>query len=200
MDHEALAESLAAQLNGVRRVLRRQVRAGLGVPELSGSQVELLRLVESAPGIGVGAAAQQLHLAGNSVSTLVNQLTEAGLLLRERDPADRRSAQLFLTPAAQQRLTAWRAARVSLLSGALAALDPGERDTLAAAIPALAHLVEALTAPDVSAGSPSTEVGRSHPSFLGSETRRDEDDGAPIGERKNGVQSGTRGGDGDGGR
>jgi DNA-binding MarR family transcriptional regulator len=200
VDHEALAESLAAQLNGVRRVLRRQVRAGLGVPELSGSQVELLRLVESAPGIGVGAAAQQLHLAGNSVSTLVNQLTEAGLLLRERDPADRRSAQLFLTPAAQHRLTAWRAARVSLLTAALGALDPGERDALAAAIPALAHLAEALTAPGVPAGAPSTEVGRSHPSFLGSETRRDEGDGAPIGEGKQGVQSGTRGGDDDGGR
>ena len=144
MDHEALAEALAAQLNGVRRVLRRRVRAGLGVPALTGSQVELLRLVESSPGIGVNAAAQQLHLAGNSVSTLVNQLTEASLLRRERDPADRRSAQLFLTPAAVSRLTAWRAARLSILAGALSSLDAGERDVLAAAVPALAQLASFL--------------------------------------------------------
>jgi DNA-binding MarR family transcriptional regulator len=144
VDHEALAEALAAQLNGVRRVLRRRVRAGLDVPALTGSQVELLRLVESSPGIGVNAAAQELHLAGNSVSTLVNQLTEASLLRRERDPVDRRSAQLFLTPAAVCRLTAWRAARVSILADALSSLDAGERDVLAAAVPALAQLASFL--------------------------------------------------------
>ncbi|MEV6930571.1 MarR family transcriptional regulator [Dactylosporangium sp. NPDC051485] len=164
MDHEALAESLSAQLNGVRRVLRRRVRAGLDVEELTGSQVEVLRLVESAPGIGVGAAAQQLRLAGNSVSTLVNQLTEAGLLRRERDPADRRSAQLFLTPAAVTRLTAWRAARMALLSAALGALEPGERAALDAAMPALAHLTDVLN---------SAVAGASDPSFLGSATERD---------------------------
>jgi DNA-binding MarR family transcriptional regulator len=140
VDHEGLADALSAQLNGVRRVLRRRLRAGLTVPPLPGSQVELLRLVESAPGIGVSAAAAQLRLAGNSVSTLVNQLTEAGLLRRERDPADRRSAQLFLTDAAAARLKAWRAARVSLLASALDALDEDERQALAAAVPALARL------------------------------------------------------------
>jgi DNA-binding MarR family transcriptional regulator len=166
VDHEALAESLAAQLNGVRRVLRRRVRAGLGVPELIGSQVELLRLVESAPGIGVSAAAQQLRLAANSVSTLVNQLTEAGLLRRERDPVDRRSARLLLTPAAQSRLAAWRAARVELLAGALSTLDGAERDALAAAVPALSRLAEALD---------------SQPSFLGSEGGGDGGDGSDGG-------------------
>ncbi|MFG2039704.1 MarR family winged helix-turn-helix transcriptional regulator [Dactylosporangium sp. NPDC048998] len=171
MDHEGLADALGAQLMGVRRVLRRRLRAGLFAdsdgPALTGSQVELLRLVESTPGIGVGAAAQQLHLAGNSVSTLVNQLTEAGLLRRERDPADRRSARLVLTPAAAARLDAWRAARVSLLAGALGELGDGERDALAAAVPALSRLAGIL------AGDP-------QPSFLGSASEcgeGDRDDG-----------------------
>ncbi|GAA1788893.1 hypothetical protein GCM10009682_08690 [Luedemannella flava] len=39
-------------------------------------------------GIGVPAAARELRLAGNPVSTLINQLTEAGHLCRETDPAD----------------------------------------------------------------------------------------------------------------
>ncbi|WP_433219212.1 MarR family winged helix-turn-helix transcriptional regulator [Dactylosporangium sp. CS-047395] len=145
MDHEGLADALAGQLNGVRRVLRRQLRAGLAVPALTGSQVELLRLVESAPGTGVSAAAAQLRLAGNSVSTLVNQLTEAGLLRREQDPADRRSARLFLTAAAVARLDAWRQARISLLAGALDELGEDERLALAAAVPALARLADVLS-------------------------------------------------------
>jgi DNA-binding MarR family transcriptional regulator len=145
VDHEGLADALAEQLNGVRRVLRRQLRAGLTGPALPGSQVELLRLVESAPGIGVSAAAAQLHLAGNSVSTLVNQLTEAGLLRRERDPDDRRSARLLLTGAATARLDAWRAARTSLLAEALDELAEDERQALAAALPALARLTGAVS-------------------------------------------------------
>lgn len=154
-DRHALADALAAQLNGVRRVLRRRVRGRLDISDISdvpgrrpltGSQVELLRLVESAPGIGVGAAAQALHLAGNSVSTLVNQLTEAGMLRREQDPADRRSARLLLTDAAADRLRSWRAARVALLADALDELAPEDRQTLAAAVPALARLTTVLTA------------------------------------------------------
>nr|BFE61349.1 MarR family transcriptional regulator [Dactylosporangium thailandense] len=140
MDREGLADALASQLNGVRRVLRRRLRAGLAVPALTGSQVELLRLVESAPGTGVSAAAAQLHLAGNSVSTLVNHLTEAGLLRREQDPADRRSVRLFLTDAAAARLNAWREARISLLATALDDLDEDERLALTAAVPALSRL------------------------------------------------------------
>ncbi|MEV8512269.1 MarR family transcriptional regulator [Dactylosporangium sp. NPDC051484] len=172
MDHAGLADALGAQLIGVRRVLRRRLRAdllagliaGSGATPLTGSQVELLRLVESAPGIGVGAAAQQLHLAGNSVSTLVNQLTEAGLLRRDTDPADRRSARLMLTPAAAVRLDAWRAARVSLLAGALGELEDGERDALAAAVPVLARLAGIILATDP------------QPSFLGHIAERDEGD------------------------
>ncbi|WP_432992724.1 MarR family winged helix-turn-helix transcriptional regulator [Dactylosporangium sp. CA-233914] len=164
MENEDLAEALSAELNGVRRVLRRRVRAGFAVPALTGSQVELLRLVEAEPGTGVSAAAAQLHLAGNSVSTLVNQLTEAGLLRRERDPADRRSARLFLTESAAARLKAWREARVSLLAGALDGLDADERQALASAVPVLARLA-GLLADD-----------KSLPSILGRDTEGGADD------------------------
>ena len=64
---------------------------------MRGAQLELLQLVEAEPGVGVAAAARSLHLAGNSVSTLVNQLVEADLLQRAVDPDDRRAARLHLT-------------------------------------------------------------------------------------------------------
>ncbi|GAA2629274.1 hypothetical protein GCM10010399_71340 [Dactylosporangium fulvum] len=145
MDHLALAGRLSEQLNAVRRVLRRRLRVDLDRLPLTGSQLELLRIVESTPGIGVTAAAQSLHLAGNSVSTLVNQLTEADLLRREQDPADRRTARLFLTDTATARLSSWRAARLQLLSSVLTRLSPTDRAALEAALPALANLTDLLS-------------------------------------------------------
>ena len=82
---------------GIRRVVRRQVGRSMRSPESAPAQVELLLVVEREPGIGVAAAARALHLAGNSVSALVNQLAAAGLLRRDTDQHDRRAAQLFLT-------------------------------------------------------------------------------------------------------
>ncbi|MEV6703842.1 MarR family transcriptional regulator, partial [Streptomyces sp. NPDC051453] len=96
------------------------------------------------PGIGVSAAARDLRLAGNSVSTLVNQLVKAGLLRRETDPSDRRSALLYATPAAAARLSDWQVRRGTLMREQLAVLDPADRAALAAALPALRKLADNL--------------------------------------------------------
>src|SRR4051794_21631417 len=112
---ETTAQELMATVLGIRRVIRRRLREELPGPRLRGAHVELLYVVESEPGIGVAAAAHTLHLAGNSVSTLVNQLLDAGLLRREVDPADRRAARLFVTEAAVARMSRWREARRRLV-------------------------------------------------------------------------------------
>jgi DNA-binding MarR family transcriptional regulator len=133
----------------LRRVLRRQLRATLPGRPLRGAQLELLQLVEAQPGIGVAAAARALHLAGNSVSTLVNQLVTAGLLHRGADPADRRVARLELTDAARARLTAWRHARGRLIETALDRMTEPDRAAVEAALPALGRLVRLLEEEDV---------------------------------------------------
>ncbi|MER6984284.1 MarR family winged helix-turn-helix transcriptional regulator, partial [Streptomyces carpinensis] len=89
MKPETYAEELADALVGVQRLIRRRLRAGMTEARLRGAEVELLRLVEACPGIGVSEAAKELHLAGNSVSTLVNQLVRDGQLVRETDPLRR---------------------------------------------------------------------------------------------------------------
>lgn len=109
-----LSDALAEVLSGVQRLIRRRLRRDLAGASLRGAQVELLWLVAASPGIGVSAAARELCLAGNSVSTLVNQLTAAGLLRRETDPGDRRSALLLPTPEAGVRLRVWRERRAAL--------------------------------------------------------------------------------------
>ncbi|PZH10085.1 MarR family transcriptional regulator [Streptomyces sp. NTH33] len=141
---QTFPEELADTLVGVQRLIRRRLRAGLTVARLRGAEVELLRLVEDRPGIGVSEAAKELHLAGNSVSTLVNQLVREGRLIRRTDPADRRAARLLLTEAAQARLRDWRERRAALVRRQVDRLDEADRDALRAAVPALRRLAENL--------------------------------------------------------
>jgi DNA-binding MarR family transcriptional regulator len=128
----------------LRRVARRRSAANLGVAPLPEAQRELLLVVEAQPGIGVAGAAAALELAGNSVSTLVNALVEAGLLQRDTDPADRRAVKLTLTEAAQIRLKSWRAMRAALLGAALDRSGDEDRQAIEAALPALHRLLEHL--------------------------------------------------------
>ncbi|MEU1180024.1 MarR family transcriptional regulator [Streptomyces sp. NPDC005820] len=144
MDEETFPEELADALVGIQRLLRRRLRAGLTVPRLRGAEVELLRLVESRPGIGVSDAAKELYLAGNSVSTLVNQLVRDGYLVRETDPADRRAARLLLTEAAETRLRAWKERRAALVRRHVTGLDAADQESLRAALPALRSLAVSL--------------------------------------------------------
>ncbi|HEV7974499.1 MarR family winged helix-turn-helix transcriptional regulator [Amycolatopsis sp.] len=139
-----LAEQLMRTVLGLRRVVRRRVRTEMSGPPLRGAQAELLRVVEEQPGIGVAAAARELHLAGNSVSTLVNQLIDAHMLRREVDPLDRRAARLELTEEARQRLDTWRRARTGVVSGALDALSEEDTRAITDALPALEKLMAIL--------------------------------------------------------
>jgi DNA-binding MarR family transcriptional regulator len=143
-DKAALADNLMTTVAGLRRLVRRRVGAQLTRSPLRGAQVELLREVEREPGIGVAAAARNLHLAGNSVSTLVNQLVDAGMLARHIDPADRRAAKLELTDAARDRLAVWRRTRTDFVAGKLATLSKEDTEAIAGALPALRRLLAAI--------------------------------------------------------
>ncbi|QMU76175.1 MarR family transcriptional regulator [Streptacidiphilus sp. PB12-B1b] len=144
MAEAELPDDLGELLVGIHRVVRRRLRQDLDGPRLRGAQVELMRLVAARPGIGVSAAAKELHLAGNSVSTLVNQLVAAGLLVRRTDPQDRRAVNLTVTPAAAERLVDWDARRSELVRRQVAGLSEQDRAAIAGAVPALRRLAESL--------------------------------------------------------
>jgi DNA-binding MarR family transcriptional regulator len=144
VEQETLPEELADALVGVQRLIRRRLRREMPVPPLRSAEVELLRLVVERPGIGISEAAKELYLAGNSVSTLVNQLARQGYLVRETDPADRRAARLLPTPSAGARLGEWRRRRADLVRHQVSGLDEADRETLLAAVPALRRLADSL--------------------------------------------------------
>jgi DNA-binding MarR family transcriptional regulator len=139
-----LAEALFEALGSVRRQVRRTAGRPWPAQQLSGAQIELVRLVRRTPGITVSEAAESLKLAGNTVSTLVRQLTDAGVLRREPDPADRRVARLHVTAAARSRIEGWRDRRAELAAQAIGRLADDDARALAAAVPALTRLAAAL--------------------------------------------------------
>lgn len=93
----------------------------------------------------MAAAAQELGLAANTVSTLVRQLTDLGLVARTADPDDRRIARLALTPATQSHVEQWRDRRSAQVADAVSRLTPQEREDLARAVPAITRLAEILS-------------------------------------------------------
>ena len=141
-----LARELAV-FGSVGRVLRRAVRQRLALSPLSEAQVGVLRTVEARPGVASGAVAERLQLAPSTVSTLVRELADAGLLVRETDDRDRRASRLRLTDGAVERLRLWGSVREEVLIAALAQLGADDRRALRAALPAVRRLAAALETP-----------------------------------------------------
>jgi DNA-binding MarR family transcriptional regulator len=134
---------VADTIGRVKRAMRHRMRLELGA-SLPEAQLELMRLVRLEPGLRVQDAAGGLGVAPNTVSTLVKQLTAAGMLERRPDRADGRVTRLFLTTAARARWALRRDRRESVVRGALGQLTADERAAIAAALPALNRLVQVL--------------------------------------------------------
>lgn len=144
LDSTVLGDELMATVTALRRLVRRRLRLVVPGPPLRGAQLELLGVIERQPGLGIAAAGRVLHLAANSVSTLVDQLIDLKMLVRDTDPRDRRAARLWLTEAATQRLAAGRQARTELMAGVVAELSAAECTALIQALPVLRTLLVTL--------------------------------------------------------
>jgi DNA-binding MarR family transcriptional regulator len=137
-------DDLLDAIGALRRALRRDVERPAELARLTSAQLELLRVVRRSPGCSVAEAAAELGVAPNTVSTLVRQLAEAGVLERSVDPDDRRVGRLDLQPGMRRKVEAWRRRRSQMLERAVASLTPTERRRLEQALPVLVTLAEAL--------------------------------------------------------
>ena len=86
-----------------------------------------------------------------AMTQLIARLQDAGLVDRDADPADGRVVQIRITADGEAVLAHRRAVRADRLAGLLERLSPGERDALAAALPAMDTLA--------SAQRPGTRIG-----------------------------------------
>jgi DNA-binding MarR family transcriptional regulator len=78
-----------------------------------------------------------------AMTQLIARLQDAGLVDRAADPADGRVTQIRLTDDGRATVARRRAVRADRLAELLAGLTPGERDALAAAVPAMEALAGA---------------------------------------------------------
>ena len=141
-DLNEAADTFQTLVIGLRRVARRVARRNL--PELPGSERELLNLVAENGGIGVNEAARRMLVSPNTVSTLVRTLIRKGLIKRLSDPSDRRVALLHATDAGMARKHKAARLRVESMVDAMLALDKKDRQLVMEAIPALQRLLTEL--------------------------------------------------------
>jgi DNA-binding MarR family transcriptional regulator len=109
------------------------------------AQVELLQTLAELPPIRVGDLADRLHLANSTVSGLVGQMMDAGLVARHTDRLDRRAASVAVTEAGRARLAEWERAHERRIGTALDQLPAANRTSVVKALPALRRLAEILS-------------------------------------------------------
>ena len=140
----ATPEDLLEAVSAIRRAVRRRVGRPVELSVLTGAQLELVRLLRREPGVSIADAAARLRVAPNTVSTLVGQLSDAGVLERRTDEVDRRVVRLTLNPGIRRRVDAVRDRRLDALGEAMSRLSPDERRLLDEATPVLLRLADEL--------------------------------------------------------
>lgn len=113
------------------------------------AQIEVLQLLQEVAPARVGDLAARLRMSPSTVSGLIGQLMNSGLVKRGTDVKDRRVAVVELTEAGSEQVAEWMGAHERRIAVALERLGVVERYAIAAALPALAQLVEHLGEPYV---------------------------------------------------
>lgn len=132
---------LADAVARLRRAMRRAARSADPGNALSVAQLELLSAVAENPGARPSQIARYLHLAPNSVTTLVNGLATLGLVTRSSNADDRRTVQLTLTEPGRDAVGRWQTTNAAILRTAYEDLHPGWQHLISAALPAVRELI-----------------------------------------------------------
>jgi len=143
-DHRALAVAVI----DISADVRRKSHNDTGVRPLSNGVLEILRVIESNPGITVAEVASRLGRQFSNVSVQLRELVAAGLVTRIRDAADKRYVALHPTAESQGIKALLEGAWAGALESASSRLLPEEREQIAASLPALQRLASILSEPE----------------------------------------------------
>jgi DNA-binding MarR family transcriptional regulator len=131
-----LAASLRLVINRLARRLRGEVSENL-----SQSLLSALVSIELHGPITLGHLAEREHVKPPSVTRLVAELEERGLVRRETDPIDHRVARACLTAKGQGALRHARSRKTAYLAERLRALNAAELTIMHEALPVLERLL-----------------------------------------------------------
>jgi DNA-binding MarR family transcriptional regulator len=133
---EEVASRLRLSINRLHRLLRQESLAGL-----SPAQASALGAVNrlGSPTLGELAAIEQVQPP--TMTRIVANLADAGMVTRITDVDDRRSARVRITPTGKRSLERIRTLKNAFLTRRLADLTPDERARAADLVSLLEHLV-----------------------------------------------------------
>ncbi len=132
-----LADDLMTTVVRLARVLRRHA-----APVVTPTQWSILTTLGRQGPLTHGELAAVEHVRPPTITAAVDRLEEDGLVARERDDHDRRVTRVVLADAGRDLLAHARRERTAEIERRLRGLTADERDALAAAAPALAHLLD----------------------------------------------------------
>src|SRR6476661_6651962 len=127
---------VAARLRLSATRLARQLRQQSGIG-LSPSQLSALAAVHRDGPLTLGALADEERVAPPTITKVIGKLEEQGLVIKQIDAGDRRVCRVATTPAGEALLREIRGRKDAWLTNRLAALEPADRERLAAALDAL---------------------------------------------------------------
>jgi DNA-binding MarR family transcriptional regulator len=137
LTHEEVAGRLRRAINRLQRRLRQESLGGLS-PAQASALGSVNRL--GTPTLGELAAIEQVQPP--SMTRIVANLADAGMVTREADPADRRSVRVRVTPVGEVALEHMRTAKNAFLLRRLAELGPDEQGQVGEAVALLEHILE----------------------------------------------------------
>ena len=137
VDRELVVQLRLAVMRLARR-LRQQTEG-----EITASQLSALSSVSRLGPLTLGALAAVERVRPPTMTRIVGHLEAAGLLVRRPAPADRRSAEVELSPSGRELLDRSRTRKDAYLAERLATLGPAEVAVLRQAAAVLERLLEA---------------------------------------------------------
>lgn len=137
VSHEEVAGRLRGAVNRLQRRLRQQSLAGL-----SPAQASALGSVRRHGSPTLGELASMEQVQPPSMTRIVAGLAEGGLVVRQADAADRRSARVRITPLGEQALERMRTAKDAFLVRRLEELTLEEQQHAAELVQLLERLLE----------------------------------------------------------
>ncbi|RMI30636.1 MarR family winged helix-turn-helix transcriptional regulator [Nocardia stercoris] len=133
---------ISAFLRGARQDMPAGMREAFEAAGLGPRHGAVLAYVWSSGPVGVGELARQLSLSLTNTSQLSGELTRAGWLRRDNDPADHRRTLLSVPPERHHEFGLFLDRRTDVLMRAVARLTPAERDGFLAGLNAWADEIE----------------------------------------------------------
>src|SRR4051794_24020838 len=109
-----------------------------GIPFAPRHFSTLLQIAQDAP-VGMSELAERMHVSLATMSQVVTDLDEWGLVERSTDPADRRRSLVSVAPAHRPTIRAIFDQRLRPLDRALRRLEPDERNALVRGLLVLAE-------------------------------------------------------------